>query len=498
MGVVARQSFKSGIVTFGGIVFGMANTVIFYPYFLSVEQIGVLSFVAQVSMLMMPFILLGFGTVVVKYFAYYQDSKTQKNYFYSLLVTIVFATTIIFVLLYLFFFQRLENHFGSDDITSLTLMILLGITALMPISEVYQQYSSSYQRTAVPAMLNQFYKIITPILAAGYYFGLYSFDFVLVGILVFYLMLTITYRLYLMKLDTLNFKWLKLSTIKADPNIKPMFAFAIFGLIGGLGYSFSNQIDILILTDMSGSYQTGIYSLAFNIANAIATPLTLVAAIGVPLLATYWKNNDLKSINLFYKQTASTLFVISLGLFFAVLIGLDDLFALMPKGDKFSASKTTFIILGVAKLIDLAAGLNNQIIAMSKDYLYNVFFMLITAALNVILNYFLIPDYGLEGCAFATLISVLIFNAIKVLFIFYKYKMHPFQVSMLYTLFIGSVLALLVLISPKFEYNILNIAIFSPLFLLVYALLNYKFKLAPELNNFVNKQFLRFGIKPFD
>jgi hypothetical protein len=49
MGVIARQSFKSGIVTYLGIVLGMMNTVLFYPYFLTVEQIGVLSFIAQVS-----------------------------------------------------------------------------------------------------------------------------------------------------------------------------------------------------------------------------------------------------------------------------------------------------------------------------------------------------------------------------------------------------------------------------------------------------------------
>jgi O-antigen/teichoic acid export membrane protein len=499
MGVIARQSFKSGIVTYLGIVLGMMNTVLFYPYFLTVEQIGVLSFIAQVSVLFMPFILLGFSNVLVRYFAYYQDSKDSRNYFYSFLILVVSISTLVFVLSYLFFFKRIETHFQDDiEISKVTLLVLMGVASIMPITEIFQQYCSSYKRTAVPSMLNQLYKFITPFLAGGYFLGWYSFDFVLIGVFVYYLSLAIVYKVYLNKLEKLQFKLPKINELVADSKMKPMFAYAIFGLVGGLGYSFSNQIDILMLTDMSGTYQTGIYSWAFNIANSISTPLTLIAAIAMPLIAAHWKHNDLEAIKKIYKQSSSTLFVISLGLFFAVLIGIDDLFALMPKGDKFAASKTTFIILGSAKLIDLAAGLNNQIITMSKHYLYNVLFMIVTALINVFLNWLFIPMYGLEGCAYATLISIFMFNLIKLVFIQVKFKMQPLNIKMLATLFIGLALWYAILHMPHFNHHLVNLAFYSILFLFVYSFINYKLKLSPEINVFINKQLIRIGIKPFD
>ena len=61
----------------------------------------------------------------------------------------------------------------------------------------------------------------------------------------------------------------------------------------------------------------------------------------------------------------------------------------------------------------MAFSLNGELIMMSKYFKFNVITILILAVLSIILNYQLIPKFGMIGAAYASLISILIFNLIK-------------------------------------------------------------------------------------
>ena len=87
--------------------------------------------------------------------------------------------------------------------------------------------------------------------------------------------------------------------------------------------------------------------------------------------------------------------------------------------------------LGIARVINMATGLNNEIINYSKYYAWNLVFILFLATTNIVANILLIKAFGLVGAALATLISISLFNIIRLSFIQLKFKMHPLSVQMI-------------------------------------------------------------------
>jgi O-antigen/teichoic acid export membrane protein len=234
------------------------------------------------------------------------------------------------------------------------------------------------------------------------------------------------------------------------------------------------------------------------IANAIAIPFTMISAIGAPLLSNYWKNNDTKSITALYKSSSTSILVFSLLTFLSLWMGLDDLFMLMPKGNEYKLAKSIVMLLCLAKIIDMGMGINGQIIAMSDQYKTQLWFLLITAILNVGLNWLLIPKYGLEGSGIATVVSIVVFNLLKYWFLKIKYNMSPFTKETYYIIATGVGLYFIINIFPKTSNSLVNLLIYPSSLALTFSLISYKLHFAPEINEFVNKQLRRFGMKPFD
>ena len=110
----------------------------------------------------------------------------------------------------------------------------------------------------------------------------------------------------------------------------------------------------------------------------------------------------------------------------------------------------------------------------------------------VILNMLLIPLFGIVGSAWATLISVLVYNTIKLLFVVQKMKLYPFTKKTLHSFGI-IILVFLIFNFWEFPFHaILNIILKSILITIVYVLLNYKMNISIEINQIIEKFILRF------
>ena len=124
---------------------------------------------------------------------------------------------------------------------------------------------------------------------------------------------------------------------------------------------------------------------------------------------------------------------------------------------------------------------------MSKYFKFNVITILILATLSIILNYLLIPNFGMIGAAYASLISILIFNLIKLIFIKIKMKILPFSNKTIIVIFMGLLTYFLSIYIPNLENSLINILLKSTLISIFYIILIYKFKISPELNKILNR-----------
>ena len=135
-------------------------------------------------------------------------------------------------------------------------------------------------------------------------------------------------------------------------------------------------------------------------------------------------------------------------------------------------------------------GNNNAIILNTKYYRTVLFFGLFLVFMMVMLNMLLIPVYGIVGAAWATLISVMVYNSIKLLFVVKKMNLYPFTINTVKSF--GIIIAVFCMFYFwDFPFNpIINIILKSILITIVYVTLNYKFKISLEINGFI-LQFLK-------
>jgi len=103
-----------------------------------------------------------------------------------------------------------------------------------------------------------------------------------------------------------------------------------------------------------------------------------------------------------------------------------------------SAFFTAFFFIGLARVVDMGTGVNGQIIATSTFWRFDFISGLILAGLTLPLNYLLAKKWGMTGPAIADIFTFSIYNGIRCIFLYRKFKMQPFTIQSLYTLLLGA------------------------------------------------------------
>ena len=97
-------------------------------------------------------------------------------------------------------------------------------------------------------------------------------------------------------------------------------------------------------------------------------------------------------------------------------------------GQEFKVGVTAFIFLSFGRLISSFSGSVGNILQMTGNQNIYGFILLIGALLNVVLNYMLIPKYGINGAAIASMSSLIVWNLGMVLSVKKKFGFYTFYI----------------------------------------------------------------------
>ena len=113
-------------------------------------------------------------------------------------------------------------------------------------------------------------------------------------------------------------------------------------------------------------------------------------------------------------------------------------------------------------------------------------------ALSVIwLNKVLIELMGIEGAALATLVVVLVFGLIKIIYVRTKLRIHPYSGSTKIVLIIIGILFFAFYFLELPLDPLISIIIKSIVVTLLFSVLVIKFRLSDDINNLVRKIFFK-------
>jgi len=272
-----------------------------------------------------------------------------------------------------------------------------------------------------------------------------------------------------------------------------MRSVAVFGIATSFSGILILNIDVVMINDMLGLADTGIYSTTFYFGTLILIPSRSVIKIAVIVIADGWKSNDTKKIMEIYDKSNRTLSAIGLLLFLGLMLNLDQVFDIL--GSDFEAGRMVIVFIGLANLIEMFTSVSQYIISNSKQYKMITWFLLILAGLLIITNLIFIPLYGLVGAAIASMIARFIYNLISWGYVYYKFNMQPFTWNYFLLIIIGLAAFSIASLVPTFSSYIWKIIVQSSVFTLLFIGLLYASGFSEDINQTINSTIKRMLLK---
>ena len=181
----------------------------------------------------------------------------------------------------------------------------------------------------------------------------------------------------------------------------------------------------------SNSAQIGVYHTAFKLSMFATIGLMAVKSIASPKFAELYKKNDIKALQKVTHQSTKLIFWTTLPLVVVFMFFSDFLMGLF--GEEFKVGVFAFIVLSFGRIVVSFSGAAGNLLQMCGRQVIFMNVAIIGSIINIILNFSLIPIYGINGSAIATMVSIVVFNLLLVYFVkrefgFYTFYI-PFQKS---------------------------------------------------------------------
>lgn len=490
MGVIKRQGIKQTLVTYIGIVIGAVNLLYIYPKYLTEDEFGIIRFVNAAVGLALPFVMLGSASLVVRYFPNFKNEEKGHNGWLGFNMLLILTGFVIF-LLFVFLFEDTIYEFYSDK-PALYLEYLpytLPFVLCMAILNILGRYCSNFYRIVIPPIFsNLLLKVALPTFVVIYAFDIISFNNLFQATALTYLVAVIATFVYIRYLKQF---FLKLNFAAYTQKLrKEMFTFGTYAFFGGMSSIIATQIDILMVGNITNLQKVATYTIAYFISDVIDVPRRALEGISSPLLSEAFKNNDQAKIKELYEKTALTQFVAGLIIFICIWASIDDLFEIIPNGEKYIEGKYVVLILGIGTLIDQATGINTFVIGYSRFFRFNFWLIVLMAFINIGNNLLFIPIFSVLGAAIATMLSKFIYNFSKTLFVWKRLKMHPFSFKFITVLSFGLLAYWVGYLMPSFSANmftlILGVALRSGVMVSIFVGGVYYFKVSNDINNMID------------
>tara|TARA_B100000123_G_C25634360_1_gene385942 strand:- start:39 stop:854 length:816 start_codon:yes stop_codon:yes gene_type:complete len=177
--------------------------------------------------------------------------------------------------------------------------------------------------------------------------------------------------------------------------------------------TFMHWMDILMLGYFTSAETVGLYHPAARTAGLLQSLLMSFISIYAPMISQFHSEQNVNKMNEAYKLVSRWLLVFSIPISVVFVLFPGNILALF--GQEYTASSSILIILTVATLIQAIFGAASPTLGMTgfpKIVLINT---AIAFSMNFILNIFLIPKFGVEGAAFATLSTLSIVGCVRAL-----------------------------------------------------------------------------------
>lgn len=485
MGIVVSQTIKNTIITYIGFAIGAINTLFLYTNFLSPTYYGIVGYLLSASTILMPILAFGTQNTLIKFFSSYNDKQQQQSFtgfVFLLPLLICIPAAVIGIVGYRWFVDIIAS---KNQILEPYVWTIFILAFFMAYFELLYAWAKVHFKSVYGNLLKEVYhRIMVMILLAAV-----SLDWIAVDTFIYLLMAVYGSRLLLMGIAAV---WIKKPTIKwrFPHNYKQVLKYSLLIILTGSVAAVLLDVDKVMLGQFKSIENIAYYNVAVFMAMVIAVPARAMHQITYPLTSKLLNAKSMTELEVLYKKSSINLFLIGGVIFLLICLNVNAMYMLLP--ENYKGGVLVVFLIGIAKLFDNLLGNNNAIIFNSEYYQMVLFFGVFLACLTVGLNIIFIPIWGLNGAAFATLLSFVIYNSTKLLFVYIKLGIHPFTKSTLTSTMVMIVIFVLFFWWDFNFHPITNILLKSALISLLFMLAVYFLKLSKDITNLIEGLFKNF------
>jgi len=239
-------------------------------------------------------------------------------------------------------------------------------------------------------------------------------------------------------------------------------------------------IDSFLLGYLKTATEVGYYNAAVPIALLLAFAPELFLNLLFPIITKDYAKKKFNLIKETTKQIAKWIFIINIPLLLLIIVFPEAIINILF-GAEYLVAANALRILSFGGLVSSLFVISNNLLSMIGKSRLILFDIVLATAINIILNWILIPlpfifgldnSLGLNGAAIATVISVVIFNLLFVIQAGHYTSIIPLRRKMLNVFLISLIpLAFLLIIRKLISINALSIILLTIFFFALYFFL---------------------------
>lgn len=501
MSTIRRQSIISSIIVYFGFALGFFNTWLFTREGsgLTKEQFGLTGIFIAFANIMFSVASLGMPAFIGKFFPYYNahlPGRKNDQMTWALIIPCAgFGIVLIAGLLLknIIVDRIFDNSPQLLQYYYWTFLFGFGYTLFM-LMEVFswQQRKAVLSNTLREVIFRLFSTVLIVLITFRFiksfdvFISLYSFT---------YLALATYLIIYFHNKGKLHFNF---SMSKVTRRFfKKILTLAAYFWGASIIFNVASVIDTIIIAAVmpNGMGFAGIFTLAQNISSLMQAPQRAIISASVGPLSQAWKDKDLKKINRIYHHSSINQLIFASAIFCLIWLSFDDMITVFNLQEDYRMAKWVFFFLGLTRIIDMGTGVNAQIIATSTFWKFDFKSGMILLALALPLNWQLTRYLGVMGPAISNLIAFTIYNGIRYIFLWRKFRMQPFTEKTLYAVLLAGISFGITHLLFKDVHGFLWIVIRSMVFTIVFAGGVIGLKLSPDLAPVVSTIKKRLGFR---
>jgi len=381
---------------FGAFVFGQYVTAL-----LIVEILGIIS-------------RLGIDTALVRFISRYVHKGASRliNKLFFKSIAIVTLSAVIFNLLLLFFSDYVADFMNLDEeyllIVSFSFIpLVLFHMNTQAIRGLKKMMSFSFLNNVAITLFTFIIIIVLVAFSSSEKLPIYAY------VMSVFVMTISSYFLWFYHRSKIDDS--EHNNSESELSTKALFKVSVPLLLGQSMMLIMGKVDLFMLANMTSSDQVGIYNIALKLSMLAYMGLMAVNSIAAPKFSEIHSSGNVDALKKIVQQSTKTIFWVTL----PVII----LFLAFPKsilsvfGEEFKLAAMALIILSVSKMFSAISGSVGTFLQMvgKQNVFQNI--LIFTAIINIALNYVLIPSYGIDGAAFASALSGVIWNVLMIIYI---------------------------------------------------------------------------------